>query len=316
AAQPSTEKSFGATPYIVEIDGGCALVDSPRYNSKLAKIIEERFGAPKLMLLTHVDDVGEHDKWHARFPEMQRVIHEFEVRGPDQWPYSDLRDVEMVLKGQGKWELPGGVTAIHVPGHSRGHLAFLYKSAIFTGDHLALSARLGRLDGLGRYGWNSDVQSESIANSFVIQVRSLFVQISAHLFVKSHKPWRRFLTRIRQLLIEAFKSTFAWYLSMPLWLRTALAVAVLLATAGSSFAVFALLIIPQPLLDWLRARLGVLLNRLGVTRLFTTVWNLLVPESLRHRWHLYLKWTLGRRQVKAARSVHKKVRRNSLEEEP
>lgn len=158
-----SEKSFGATPYIVEIDGGCALVDSPRYNSKLAKIIEERFGAPKLMLLTHVDDVGEHDKWRTRFPEMQRVIHEFEVRGPDQWPYSDLRDVEMVLQGEGKWELPGGVTAIHVPGHSRGHLAFLYKSAIFTGDHLALSARLGRLDGLGRYGWNSDVQSESIA---------------------------------------------------------------------------------------------------------------------------------------------------------
>ncbi|MEM6301869.1 MAG: hypothetical protein AAF749_09025, partial [Pseudomonadota bacterium] len=39
-----------------------------------------------------------------------------------------------------------------------------------------------------------------LKNSFVIQVRSLFVQISAHLFVKSHKPWRRFLTRIRQLL--------------------------------------------------------------------------------------------------------------------
>lgn len=160
-----SEKSFGATPYVVEIEGGCVLVDSPRYNSKLAKIIEERFGTPKLMLLTHVDDVGDHDKWHTRFPDMRRVIHELEVRGPDQWPYSDLRDVELVLKGDGKWALEGGITAIFVPGHSRGHLAYLAadKQAIFTGDHLALNARLGRLDGFGRYGWNSDTQSASIA---------------------------------------------------------------------------------------------------------------------------------------------------------
>ncbi|MEO0437572.1 MAG: hypothetical protein AAF098_11760 [Pseudomonadota bacterium] len=152
-----------------------------------------------------------------------------------------------------------------------------------------------------------------LKNSFVIQVRSLFVQASAHLFVKSHKPWRRLLARMRLFLVHVFKSVFSWYLKMPLWLRTAIAIAVLLATAGSSFAVFALLIIPQPLLDWFRARIVVILNRLGVTRLFMTIWNLFVPEALRHRWHIYLKWTLGRRQVRAAQSVLEKVRRTPVD---
>ncbi|MEM1144424.1 MAG: hypothetical protein AAF671_02485 [Pseudomonadota bacterium] len=144
-------------------------------------------------------------------------------------------------------------------------------------------------------------------NSVVIQLRRLAVQASAHFFVKSHKPWRRMLMRLRVGLIESFKNVFAAYLALPLWLRTAIAVGVLVATAGSSFAVFALLIIPQALLEWLRKRIGVLLNKLGVNRFFSLVWNLLVPESLRFRWHMYVKWTLGRRQVNMAKRLHERV---------
>ena len=148
-------------------------------------------------------------------------------------------------------------------------------------------------------------------NSFFIQLRSYLVKVSTHLFVKSHKPWRRTLTRIRVAIFSALSGVFDAYLSLPLWVRTGVAIAVLAATAGSSFAVFALLIIPQPLLDWLGRLLSRSLNRLGVTQVLTTLWKVLVPERLRYRWHLFVKWELGRRQVQAARRIHERVSKKS-----
>lgn len=144
-------------------------------------------------------------------------------------------------------------------------------------------------------------------NSVFMQLRRITLRVSAHLFVKSHKPWRRFLTRVRQAIVTSVSSLFNGYLGLPLWMRTGIAIAILLATAGSSFAIFALLIIPQPLLDWLRIRVTIVLNQLGVTKAIGALWNALVPAGLRHRWHIYVKWKLGRQQVQAARRVHEKV---------
>jgi len=146
-----------------------------------------------------------------------------------------------------------------------------------------------------------------LKNSVVLQLRRFAVQASTHIFVKSHKPWRRFLTRLKLAVVAAVSGVFNGYLGLPLWLRTAIAIGVLIATAGSSFAVFALLIIPQTLLDWMGRRLGMILNRLGVTRFLVTLWEILVPETLRHRWYMYVKWKLGRQQLRAARRVHEKV---------
>lgn len=144
-------------------------------------------------------------------------------------------------------------------------------------------------------------------NSLILQLRRFAMRASAHLFVKSHRPWRRFLTKVRVALVTAVGNLFSGYMNLPLWLRTAIALAVLIATAGSSFAIFALLIIPQPLLNWLGTRLGALLHSLGLTQLLSTLWDFLMPEALRHRWYMFLKWTLGRQQVKAAKLVHNKV---------
>lgn len=150
-----------------------------------------------------------------------------------------------------------------------------------------------------------------VKNSVFIQLRKFALQISAHFFVKSHKPWRRMLTTLRVSIVEFFKNLFAAYLNLPLWLRTAIAIVVLLATAGSSFALFALLIIPQPLLDWFRARLSLLLKRLGVTQAFSAAWRLLVPKRLRERWYMYVKWTMGRQQVRTVKLLHEKVSKRS-----
>ena len=146
--------SFGATPYLLCMpDGTNAMVDAPRFNSKLAKALEAR-GGVQLLLLTHMDDVADHIRWKERFPAMVRVMHARDVRGPDSWPYIDMRGVEMQLEGAGPWEMLPGLRAIHTPGHSAGSVSFLAEAplcggaegALFTGDHFCFSGRLGRLE--------------------------------------------------------------------------------------------------------------------------------------------------------------------------
>ncbi len=150
-----------------------------------------------------------------------------------------------------------------------------------------------------------------VKNGVVIQLRRILVQASTHLFVKSHRPWRRWISTTRLTFISLLKHWFDRYMRCPLWLRTTIALVLLLTTAGSSFAVFALLIIPQPVLNWFRRQVMSMLNKLGVTQFFAAIWRLLIPENLRHRWHMYIKWTLGRRQVQAAKHLHNKVLRTS-----
>lgn len=148
-------------------------------------------------------------------------------------------------------------------------------------------------------------------NGLVIQIRRLIMQASAHLLVKSHRPWRHGLIVLRNRAIQLAKLWFGRYMRAPLWLRTLLALLLLMATAGSSFAIFALLVIPQPVLNWLRKQIMSLLNKLGVTQLSAAIWRFVVPHTLRHRWHMHVKWTLGRRQVQTARRLHDSIKRKT-----
>jgi hypothetical protein len=50
------------------------MVDLPRFNSKLAQTIEEEGGIEKI-IITHSDNIEGHEKWKARFPDVQRIIH-------------------------------------------------------------------------------------------------------------------------------------------------------------------------------------------------------------------------------------------------
>jgi glyoxylase-like metal-dependent hydrolase (beta-lactamase superfamily II) len=166
-----SSKSFGAAPYLVAaaaLGGPNVLVDVPRFNSKLAGKIHS-LGGLDYILLTHMDDVADHERWAARFPSATRVMHSLDVRDASRWPHIDMTAVERQLEGDGPWELAPGLTAIHTPGHSRGSLCFLASpaltggdGALFTGDHLAFSGRLGRLDGFARYGWDVRLQAASI----------------------------------------------------------------------------------------------------------------------------------------------------------
>lgn len=148
-----------------------------------------------------------------------------------------------------------------------------------------------------------------LKNGFFIQIRQFATKASAHVFLKSHRPLRRWLAAVRTALAMTAKQWFDRYMSLPLWARTILALTLLLLTAGSSFAVFALLIIPQPVLNWMRKQVMNMLNKLGATKFFAALWRFAVPQTLRHRWHMHVKWSLGRRQVVAAKSLHSKIKR-------
>lgn len=147
-----------------------------------------------------------------------------------------------------------------------------------------------------------------VKNSAVIQFRRITIQASTHMLVKSHRPWRRSLTAFRLTLIRSARHTLEYYLRQPLWLRSLLAIILLLLTTGSSLAVFALLVIPQPVLNWMRKQLMSFLNKLGVAQLFGAVWRFVIPQRLRHHWHMYVKWTLGRSQVRTAKKLHNSIR--------
>ena len=164
--------SFGATPYLLRTPAANVVVDAPRFSGRLARQLDA-IGGVDHMLLTHMDDVGDMNRWKQRYPGMNRVMHAADVRTAAQWPYIDMTAVETQLDGDGPWALDGvaGVTIVGTPGHSRGSLSFLAdaavcgggEGAVFTGDHFCFSGRLGRLDGMARYGWDVATQAESIA---------------------------------------------------------------------------------------------------------------------------------------------------------
>ncbi|CAE7203957.1 tam [Symbiodinium microadriaticum] len=165
-------KSFGAASYFLA--GGQSgspfnvMYDSPRYSSRLAKVLEAA-GGIHLMVLSHKDDVADHERWKERFPGMTRVMHKQDVRGPLSWPYIDMTGVEMQLEGAGPWTLAEGLKVVFTPGHSAGCITLIADGSrtggdgvAFTGDHLALSGRLGRLDGFARYSEDTELQADSM----------------------------------------------------------------------------------------------------------------------------------------------------------
>mmetsp|Transcript_20072 Transcript_20072/g.34148 ORF Transcript_20072/g.34148 Transcript_20072/m.34148 type:complete len:406 (+) Transcript_20072:28-1245(+) len=166
--------SFGATSYYIKRSptGGNVMIDTPRFNSKLADTIEYE-GGVDLMILTHRDDVADHAKWKKRFPHLERVIHRTEVN-------ADTAEVETQLEGLGPWQPFDDLQILHTPGHTAGSISVLYQPspsssssseaenhqpmpALFTGDHLAFSGRTRQLTGFKQYNrGNIDLQAESI----------------------------------------------------------------------------------------------------------------------------------------------------------
>lgn len=156
-----SSETYGATPYLVKKSTGNIMVDVPRYNSRLADLIEQQ-GGVKYMVLTHRDDVFDHDRWKARFPTAQRIMHRL-----DSSKTSKTNECEILLEGEGRWEPEKGFSILHTPGHTPGSICVLVQTAIdavlFSGDTIAYSASKKRLEGFKRYNAGSTIaQTESI----------------------------------------------------------------------------------------------------------------------------------------------------------
>ena len=149
-----SEKSFGATSYLIQRDQGNILVDSPQFTPPLVKRLTA-MGGIKYMYLTHRDDVADHAKFQQHF-DCTRILHQDDLT-------PDTQGVELQIGGTDSYALASDLLIIPVPGHSQGHTVLLYNNQyLFTGDHLAWSARGNRLVGFRQYcfySWVEQIQS-------------------------------------------------------------------------------------------------------------------------------------------------------------
>ena len=142
----TSEDSFGGWSYLIRRPQGNVLVDSPRFASQLIRRIET-MGGVATMLLTHKDDIAAHQSFRERFGT-SRVMHRDD---------GAIRlGVERVMDGEDPIDLGNEIVAIPTPGHTRGHVVFLYKNKfLFTGDHLAWSPSRSTLTAFRSVAWYS-----------------------------------------------------------------------------------------------------------------------------------------------------------------
>lgn len=145
----TSESSFGGWSYLInrsQESGGNLLIDSPRFATQLVKRIKSMGGVSE-MLLTHKDDVADHERFHEEL-EAVRTMHADD--GATRF------GMEHVISGEAPVALGKDMLAIPTPGHTRGHVVFLYKSKfLFTGDHLAWSQTRKTLTAFRSVAWYS-----------------------------------------------------------------------------------------------------------------------------------------------------------------
>lgn len=142
----TSESSFGAWSYLIKRPNGNVLIDSPRFASQLVKHVEAMGGVSQ-MLLTHKDDVAAHQLFHQKFG-CPRLMHADDG--------ASRLGVEQIVKGEDPVQLDDDLLVIPTPGHTRGHVVFLYQNKfLFTGDHLAWSPARQTLTAFRSVAWYS-----------------------------------------------------------------------------------------------------------------------------------------------------------------
>lgn len=164
--------SFGAWSWLIERPAGNILVDSPRANPALAAGLAARGGISRIVL-SHRDDVADHEFWHRRFAA-PRLAHAAE----------GLAFAEEQIAGTEPVALAEDLRIIPVPGHTAGSICLLYRDEVlFSGDHLWWSPQRSRLQASRAYCWHDwDAQVASLRRLLDLPVRWLLPGHGA--------PWR------------------------------------------------------------------------------------------------------------------------------
>jgi glyoxylase-like metal-dependent hydrolase (beta-lactamase superfamily II)/ferredoxin len=150
----NSPKSYGGNSYFIRHPAGNWLIDSPKFVTPLVQQLEALGGIAHIFL-THRDDVADAERFAGHF-KCQRIIHRDEL--------SSQPSAEVVLEGDGPWELAPGFLAISTPGHTKGHCVLLFRSRfLFTGDHLDWDRDEQLLSASEDYCWYSwPQQAESM----------------------------------------------------------------------------------------------------------------------------------------------------------
>ena len=150
----NSPKSYGGNSYFIRHPAGNWLIDSPKFVTPLVRRLEALGGIAHIFL-THRDDVADAERYAEHF-QSRRIIHREEL--------SSQPGAEVVLEGEGPWELAPGFLAIPTPGHTKGHCVLLFQDRfLFTGDHLDWDRDGQRLSASEDYCWYSwPQQAESM----------------------------------------------------------------------------------------------------------------------------------------------------------
>jgi len=150
----NSPKSYGGNSYFIRQPDGNWLIDSPKFLPQLVRQFEALGGIASIFL-THRDDVADASRYAAHF-RSRRIIHRDEL--------SSQPDAELVLEGEGPWELAPRFLAIATPGHTKGHCVLLVRDRfLFTGDHLDWDRDRRQLSASEDYCWYSWLrQAESM----------------------------------------------------------------------------------------------------------------------------------------------------------
>jgi len=150
----NSPKSYGGNSYFIRDSAGNWLIDSPKFVTPLVQQLEKRGGIDHIFL-THRDDVADAERFASHFGS-KRIIHRDEL--------SSQPDAEVLLEGDGPWDLAPGFLAIPTPGHTKGHCVLLVQNRfLFTGDHLDWDRDTRRLSASKDYCWYSwQQQAESM----------------------------------------------------------------------------------------------------------------------------------------------------------
>ena len=149
----NSPKSYGGNSYFIRHAAGNWLIDSPKVVTPLVQQLEA-IGGIAHIFLTHRDDVADAQRYAEHF-NSRRIIHRDEL--------SSQPGAEVVLEGEGPWELGPGFLAIATPGHTKGHCVLLFQDRfLFTGDHLDWDRderRLAASEDTCWYSWPQQAES-------------------------------------------------------------------------------------------------------------------------------------------------------------
>jgi glyoxylase-like metal-dependent hydrolase (beta-lactamase superfamily II)/ferredoxin len=150
----NSPKSYGGNSYFIRHPEGNWLIDSPKFVTPLVQRLEALGGIGHIFL-THRDDVADAERFAGHF-KGRRFIHR------DEW--SSQPGAELVLDGDGPWQLAPDFLAIPTPGHTKGHCVLLFQDRfLFTGDHLDWDRDEEHLSASEDYCWYSwQEQAESM----------------------------------------------------------------------------------------------------------------------------------------------------------